>query len=336
MFLKNFWYVAADADELGRSLLGRWICDEPVVLYRKEDGSPVALEDRCPHRKFALSKGELVGDEVQCGYHGMRFDGGGACTYIPAQDNIPPRLKARAYPVEERYGWVWIWMGDAEAADPELIPDYHWNEAEGWTPIKGYLNFAANYVLLVDNLLDLTHETYVHQRTIGNHAVAHTPMDTRAEDDTVYVDRVMKDCPPPPLFVKARGFETNIDRWQHIWFKPPGNIWIDAGGVPTGDNDRTNALNWMVLNSITPEREGSCHYFWGVSRCFSQGDAEISALIEKQIVATFEEDRDIIETQQRYIESDPSGRPLIATNCDAGNVQARRILDRLIAAEAAA
>lgn len=243
-YLKNRWYVAAEAADVGRSLLSRWICDEPLVIYRKNDGTPVILEDRCPHRKFALSKGELVGDEVQCGYHGMCFDGTGKCTAIPGQKNIPPQLNVRSYPVEERYGWIWVWMGDPDSANAEIIPDYHRNDADGWAPVNGYMKFDAEYILLVDNLLDLTHETYVHQRTIGNQAVAHTPMKSRAEGDAVYVDRIMTDCPPPPLFKKARDFNQNIDRWQHIWFEPPANIWIDAGGVPTGETDRTNALNW--------------------------------------------------------------------------------------------
>ena len=168
MFLKNFWYVAATEDEVGRTPLGREICGEPVALWRQEDGTAVAISDRCPHRRYALSKGELVGDDIQCGYHGLRFDGQGACTHVPGQDNIPPRLKGRCYPVVERHKWVFIWMGDIEDADPDLIPDYHWNDAEGWEPVFGTMKFAAHYQLLVDNLLDLTHETFLHAKTIGN------------------------------------------------------------------------------------------------------------------------------------------------------------------------
>jgi phenylpropionate dioxygenase-like ring-hydroxylating dioxygenase large terminal subunit len=340
MFLKNTWYVAATAQELGRELIGRWICEEPLVLYRREDGAPVALEDRCPHRKFALSKGQLVGDEVQCGYHGMKFDCTGACTFVPGQDNIPPRLKARVYPVVEKHCWVWVWMGDPADADESLIPDYHWNQAAGWAPVMGYLNFQANYQLVTDNLLDLTHETFVHQGTIGNQAVAHTPMKTRSEGDTVSIERVMEDCDPPPLFKRCRGFTTNIDRWQRIRFEPPAHIWIDAGGVPTGTemDPVTNdmALNWMVLNALTPERDGSTHYFWSVSRRFNLDDEELDGLLSQQIVNTFEEDRDVLETQQELIETDQSGRPLLAVNCDAGNAAARKIMDKLIQAEAPA
>lgn len=335
MFIKNGWYVAAMAEEVGRSLLPRTICDEPVVMYRKEDGTPVAMEDRCPHRKTQLSLGNLVGDEVQCLYHGLQFDCTGTCTYVPGQSNIPPRMKARVYPMVERHTWLWIWLGDPAAADPDAIPDYHWNEKPDWTPIRDYLHFKANFRLLVDNLLDLTHETYVHAGTIGNMAVAHTPMETESDENEVRVTRIMKDCEPPPLFKKARGFTGNIDRWQKIRFEPPAHIWIDAGGVPAGTNDMDKALNWYVLNALTPETESSTHYFWAVSRHFAQDDEEMSKMLHKQIVRTFEEDREVLESQQRMIDTDPSGSPLLAINCDAGGVAARRIIENRLKAEAA-
>ncbi|MYG53186.1 MAG: aromatic ring-hydroxylating dioxygenase subunit alpha [Rhodospirillaceae bacterium] len=334
MFIRNGWYVAATAAEVGRSLLARRICGEPVVLFRKEDGTPVAMEDRCPHRKTQLSLGSLVGDEVQCLYHGLRFDCDGACTFIPGQANIPPRLRARVYPLFEKHTWLWIWPGDPALADPETIPDYHWNDAPGWTPVGGYLNFRADYRLLVDNLLDLTHETYVHARTIGNMAVAHTPQQTETEGDIVRVTRIMKDCDPPPLFRRARNFTGNIDRWQKIDFEPPAHIRIDAGGAAVSPADAGKVLNWWILNALTPETTDSTHYFWTVSRNFSQDDAELSELVRRQTVQTFEEDRAVLESQQRMIETDPAGGGLLAINCDAGGVAARRIIDARLRAEA--
>ena len=150
----------------------------------------------------------------------------------------------------------------------------------------------------------------------------------------------MPDCDPPPLFKRCRGFTTNIDRWQRIWFEPPSHIFIDAGGVPTGTemDPETNdmALNWMVLNALTPERDGSTHYFWSVSRRFNLDDEELDGMLYQQIVNTFEEDRDVLETQQELIETDTSGKPLLSVNCDAGNAAARKVVDRLIQAEAAA
>lgn len=333
MFLRNQWYVAATGRELGRSLLARTILSEPLVLYRTEAGAPVAMEDRCPHRAAPLSRGKLIGDIVQCPYHGMDFGADGKCVRVPGQTSIPPRLKARTFPMAEKHGWAWIWMGDAAKADPGLIHDYHWNEEPGWEPVFGYTHVKAEYRLVVDNLMDLTHETFVHPTSIGQTAVAETPITTTTENGKVKVSRVMPGIPAPPLFAKIRGLKT-IDRWQHIYFDLPAHVRIDAGGVPADTKDMKKALNWMVQNAMTPETERSTHYFWSISRCFELGDAALSNTIRGQITSVFQEDCAILEEQQKRIDNDPLRRPLLATNCDAGGVAARKMIDRALAAEA--
>jgi vanillate O-demethylase monooxygenase subunit len=335
MFLRNQWYVAATAQELGRSLLARTILSEPLVFYRTEAGVPVAMEDRCPHRRAPLSLGKLAGDIVQCPYHGMEFAPDGKCVRVPGQTSIPPRLKARTYPMAERHGWIWIWMGEAAKADPALIHDYHWNEKPGWEPVFGYTHVKAEYRLVVDNLMDLTHETFVHPTSIGQTAVAETPITTTTENGKVKVSRVMPGIPAPPLFAKVRGLKT-IDRWQHIYFDLPAHIRIDAGGVPSDTKDMKQALNWMVQNAMTPETERTTHYFWSISRCFEVGDAALSEVLHGQITNIFNEDRTILERQQIAIDTDPERRPLLSTNCDAGGVAARKMIDRALAVEAQA
>lgn len=332
MFLRNQWYVAATAKELGRSLIARTILGEPLILYRTEAGAPVAMEDRCPHRAAPLSRGKLVGDVVQCPYHGMDFGPDGKCMHIPGQTSIPPRLKARTFPMAEKHGWAWIWMGDAAKADPALIHDYHWNDEPGWEPVFGYTHVNAEYRLVVDNLMDLTHETFVHPTSIGQTAVAETPISTTMENGKVKVSRIMPDIPAPPLFAKLRGLKT-IDRWQHIYFDLPAHVRIDAGGVPADTKDRAQGLNWMVQNAMTPETERTTHYFWSISRCFEVGDAAVSSAIHGQITNIFQEDCAILEEQQKRIDNDPLHRPLLATNCDAGGVAARRMIDQALAAE---
>src|SRR5215831_15600924 len=89
MFLRNYWYVAASDEEVGRKPLRRLILNEPVALFRLEDGTPVAFEDRCAHRHLPLSMGKLVGDRLQCHYHGLQYDRTGACVRIPGQELIP-------------------------------------------------------------------------------------------------------------------------------------------------------------------------------------------------------------------------------------------------------
>ena len=122
-YLRNAWYAAAWEDEVGRALFTRRILDEPILMYRKENGEAVALRDVCPHRFAPLNKGKLVGDRVQCGYHGLEFDGTGACVHNPhGNGRIPGTAKVAAYPAVERDGMIWIWMGEAELADPASSP----------------------------------------------------------------------------------------------------------------------------------------------------------------------------------------------------------------------
>jgi vanillate O-demethylase monooxygenase subunit len=335
MFLRNFWYIAAESREVGRSLLQRSLLGEPVVMYRTQEGRPVALLDICPHRSFPLSRGELLGDDIRCNYHGLVFAPNGKCVKIPGQTNIPPRCRARTYPLVERWNWLWIWMGDPDRADESLLPDMHWNDHPDWTTTGGYFHINCHYQLLVDNLMDLSHEATVHPTTIGNDAVAERPCRTEVSGDTVRTVRLMEDCPPPPLFVKLRGFAENIDRTQDINFSPPSHIVIKSKAVPHGSHpERTNmALEYRVLNGITPATERSTHHFWAVPRNFAHETAVTEAFHEGSVRA-FSEDIVVLEAQQERIDRQPSDFRWIDVNADSGGVAARRIIQRLAAAEA--
>jgi len=336
MYLRNAWYVAAMAGEVARTPVARTILDEPVVLWRTEGGKAVALHDLCIHRRAPLSLGRLVGDAIQCGYHGFTYDGVGKCVKVPAQERIPARAAVKAYPLVERWGWLWIWMGDAPA-DEARIPDFHWMDAPGWAPVSGKLHLKANYQLAVDNLLDLSHETFLHSRTIGNAAVAEAPIATReGADGTVHVDRVMRDVKPPPLFVKATGRPDNIDRYQLIEWLPPSYVRIEVRGLPVGSNDINGGLRWWVLNALTPETGRSCNYYWSLPRNFATDDAALSAMLEKGVVQTFNEDVEMLESQQAAIDRDAGRTRTVDVHIDGGTVLARRNLEALVRAEAAA
>lgn len=339
MFLRNAWYVAAASNEVEHALLARRICDEPLCFYRTAAGDPVAIVDRCPHRLAPLSLGHLDGDNVQCIYHGITFDRHGTCVRVPGQADIRNVAGAKTFPVVDRHGFLWIWMGDTALADASLIPDAHWQTEPGWTPTGGMMRFKANYQLLVDNLLDLSHEAFTHAGTIGNSAVAETPIHVSGEANTVRVERFMPNCTPPPLFKRVCGFETPIDRTQIIDYVPPSYIVIDARAVPPGCNSavpESNGkpyLHWQVINAITPETETTCFYFWGVARHFAQGDAEITQLIHSQILKTFGEDQLVIEAQQEAMKAMSLEERTVFTSFDAGATRARKIVQRMLDAE---
>ena len=340
MFLRNFWYVAASAHEIGRNPLGRMILGEPVVLFRTEDGTPAALEDRCVHRHLPLSMGRLVDDVLQCHYHGLRYDATGACVKVPGQDTVPPGARVKVYPVVERYRWVWIFMGNPARADPADIPDFHWFDDPAWGAKGQYLHVKANWQLIVDNLLDLTHLAFVHETTIGNSAlVDNAKVEVERAPSNVVVTRWIIDAPAPPTFVKAGGFTANVDRWQIIDFVPPAFLRLDVGCTPTGagapEGRRVNGINMRNLNAVTPETESTSHYFWGQAHDWDVHNPATTDMLVEQIRTAFLEDVAVFEAQQRNMSLMPNA-PQIDINADNGLIQARRILERIRRDEEAA
>jgi vanillate O-demethylase monooxygenase subunit len=332
MFPKNCWYVAAASSEVGRTLLKRTIAEETVILYRTEAGAPIAMLDLCPHRHAPLSLGRLVGDAVECGYHGVTFDCTGKCVRIPGEERILERFAATTFPVLDRWGYVWIWLGKKERVDENLLPrDFHHQTERGWCPLDGYVHVAAHYQLLIDNLLDLSHEAYLHKNTIGNAAVADTPSTTTVRENTVEVFRFMQNCEPPKLFVRAAGFDSNIDRYQRIIFYPPCFVVIEVWAAPSGTQDKR--LIWWVLNALTPETTRSTHYFWGLPRGFRQQDRELTELLRVAIDRTFGEDKAMLEEQQRRIDRVPLERRTVFIKADQAPTRARQLVAQMTAAD---
>lgn len=331
-FLVDYWYAAGWSREITSKPLARCILGRPLALFRTAGGRVGAVEDCCPHRMAPLSLGEIVGETLRCGYHGLRFDCEGACVEIPGQANIPPRAKVRAYRVVERWGLVWIWMGDAAAADTDAIPSLPWMSAPDWTYNSGTIVYDCNYVLLLDNLIDLSHTTFVHRQTIGTDDVARTPIKTTVDAGRVLVERFMNDTDPSMLYIRAGDFTGKVDRWQRIEYTPPTNVIIDAGAVPAGTHDKSLGIDTRIVNIITPESDARTFHFWAFVRNFKLADTALDDFIEKAIVQTFSEDKVLIDGQQRNVNSRPQQR-MLDNNADLGVVQARRIVARLMQRE---
>jgi len=342
-FPLNAWYAAAYDVEVGRSLLARTVCNQKLVLYRQTDGRLAALEDACWHRLLPLSLGRLEGDEVVCGYHGLVYNAEGRCTHMPSQETINPAACVRRFPVAEKHRFVWIWPGDPALADEALIPDLHWNHDPEWAGDGKMIRVKCDYRLVVDNLMDLTHETFVHGSSIGNRAVAEAPFVTTHGERTATVTRWMENIEAPPFWAgqirQARGYTGPVDRWQIIRFEAPCTVAIDVGVAPTGTGalprdggDRSHGVNGMVLNTITPETATSCHYFWAFVRNHRITEQRLTTEIREGVSHIFREDEIILEAQQKAIEAHP-GKLFYNLNIDAGSMWARRKLERMIAAE---
>jgi vanillate O-demethylase monooxygenase subunit len=343
MFPKNAWYVAAWDHEVKRlHTMRRLLLGDGVVLYRKADGKPVALEDRCCHRHAQLSQGRVRGDNLECPYHGLRFAPDGACVHIPTQDQIPKTACVRSYPVVEKYHWIWIWMGDPALADPALIPDFQVMDDPAWNWRGETLHVEGNYMLVVENLMDLTHLPALHQTTLANTAIPENeiPVEYKTEGDCIRIDRWVLDTPVPPYFRLLADLprEARVDRWMNTTFQPPSFVRIDIGAAEAGtgarEGDRSKGVTTWNLNAVTPETERTAHYFWAQAQDFAGADPTISELDFSLVHSAFMEDLAVIKGQQQNIDLAPAAARLDLA-ADRAGVQARRIAERMIRGERA-
>jgi vanillate O-demethylase monooxygenase subunit len=342
LFPLNAWYVACTPQEIDDKPLGRRICNQPLVLYRDANGEVAALEDFCPHRGAPLSLGRVIEGQLVCGYHGLAMGCDGKTVSMPGQrvDRFPC---IRRYPVVERHGFIWVWPGDAALANPDLIHACPWADSPEWAYGGGLFHIGCDYRLMIDNLMDLTHETYVHATSIGQKEIDETPSETRVEGTEVITSRFMNDVDPPPFWRMAlRGNhlpdDQRVDRWQICHYSPPSHVLIEVGVALAGHGgyhaDAKYKASSIVVDFITPETDTSIWYFWGMARNFNARDKALTASIREGQGKIFSEDLEMLERQQRNLLQWPDRR-LLKLNIDAGGVHARRVIDKLIAQERA-
>lgn len=222
IWVRNAWYVAGWSHDLPPGIIqSRTICNEPIVLYRKSNGTPVVFEDRCCHRLAPLSKGRLEGDDLRCMYHGLKFAPDGRCIEIPGQVNIPAKAAVKSYPVVEHGSWIWVWPGDAARADVYLLPETIATSDADWQIETGFLDYAAHYQLINDNLLDLLHLSFVHAKTLGRG----TPQWANQRPNIIPLPRGVRfqrwfeNC-LPAHYMAGRG--DAFDMWHSYDFLVPG------------------------------------------------------------------------------------------------------------------
>jgi len=330
---RNGWYVAAFVNEIGEDLLERWILNEPVVLYRKEDGSAVAVNGRCPHRHFPLGKSKRVGDAIQCGYHGITFDGAGKCTFVPSQSSIPGVYSIPAYPLVERGLWAWIWMGDSEKADESLIPtleeiDY---EIEGLIPYPFcWFEVDCRYQLLNDNLLDLSHLSYLHGTSIGTTADAATQEVRDVNERRLSSRRIMNDTEMTSVLMELTDYRGKIDRVTGMDFYAPGfHAGLGDFRVSEGHERAGEYLSkGRVWHAITPSTHNKSLYFFAKTiadlQNLDRSKRIIQKVLDEDILASVE-----IEKMVQLLGDGVARRELMIRS-DQTAVTGRRILQRMI------
>ena len=337
MYLRNSWYAAAWDHEVTTNLLPVTMLGENVVLYRKTDGVVAALEDACPHRKLPLSQGRIKGDNVECGYHGLTFDCTGTCTRVPGAEKIPHVARVRSYPVHQRYGLLWVWMGDVEKADPaQIFAVDHWGDP-AWGINRGdSMAIDCNYLYMTDNLLDPSHVAWVHPTSFGSAATEETPLQTTVGEKGVTVWRWMVDVEPALFYAPYLKFKGNCDRKQHYEVHYPCHAIIRAIFAPahTGGEGKALPPETFLMDSynfMTPIDENRTKYFWFQMRNFAPYDAKVSAEFAKSVRGAFDEDRAVLTAVHKGMAEKRT--PNLDLKIDVGPLRFRRNLSKLIEAE---
>lgn len=336
MYVRNSWYCAAWSGELAEAPVGRRMLGEPVMVYRAENGEPVALEGRCPHRFAPLHLGKLENDTVACPYHGLVFDRSGACVHNPHGD-VPTGAKLTTYPAVERNGVVWVWMGDPGKADPDLIVDSGFVVDPGYATVLGYLNVAAHYQMVIDNLLDLTHPAIVHQGGLSSEEYMGENMHHRFRQDgtEIHSEYSFYNVNPSPGLAPLWG-DRKTDVRAFMTLYAPTNLLLDFR-MNEVDGPVEEGVFLPTLHLLVPENEERTHYFYAMGRNVELGNEELSAITAKMARHAFEEEDEpmIRACQEMMGTTDLFSLKPVVLKTDVAAVRARILIDKLIARESA-
>jgi phenylpropionate dioxygenase-like ring-hydroxylating dioxygenase large terminal subunit len=343
--LRNAWYVAAWDTEVTRELFARDILGESTLMYRKEDGTPVAMSNRCPHRFAPLHKGKLVGDAVECPYHGLQFDCSGQCIKNPhpgGRGPIPDRAQLNSYPLLEKWGALWIWMGQ-KTPDPSLLPDCSWlDQRDRWREVRGLWPVNAHYELITDNLMDLTHLCYVHPGGLGSEPqnVAAELVEDVREGNTFWCKRSTRNVAASPDMRVANPIlqEIQCDKNNNTRWNAPAHVAILVSYRKTGTVDEhLSCLNIaMMMTPRTASGDRTWH-FWSIARNFRLDSQEVDAMIRHQAAVGLEQqDSGIIEAQWKNMStSDVFRLTTVGLVGDTTPNRVRRVLAKMITDEQA-
>jgi len=335
-YLRNAWYAAAWSEEIGREPLARTFLDEPVVLFRETDGAPVALVDRCPHRFAPLSKGKLVEDAIECPYHGLRFDGAGSCVYN-YHGPVPKAASVPRFPLMERYGITWIWMGEAEQAREDKLPDFGtFSTDPRFAVARGYLHVAGNYQLAVDNLLDLTHAQFLHPALGNPDSSEHSTFKMKSKGASVWASYFFEG--EPVTAFKRMVWESPSDtcnRWADMRWEAPSNLYLEVDTAECGHPREDAIVEIPSTHFLTPETSKTSHYFWMNARNVRIEDEALTEMFRVGTDKAFrtEDEPMLALVQERMGDHQFDDLKPVFLTTDRAAGKARQILAGLIDAE---
>ena len=327
------WYAPAASSEVDRDLLPVRAAGLPVVLYRTESGEVVALEDRCAHRAYPLSAGDLVGDTVRCGLCGFVYGPDGRCVSVPTQPHVPYGAEVASYPVRESDGLVWVWLGEPGRAGLHRVPELPWLADDAWSTVSGEEEVFASFLLLHENFADVTQVPFVAPE-IAPSVLGTTPppLDVVVSETSVSLHR---DFPPAPLPAwQAEIVGCPLDtpyRTEQSGFFPSPAVWVDHWDAQAADG------SWVRLrftHLVTPIDDDSSRLLWAVSRDFALGNRAVDQYLDGIFTDYYDRVIDAMEIAQEVLDIDGPG-PEVNVNADAVGLKIREIVAALLTAEGA-
>jgi len=336
-FVRNAWYVAGWSYEFGNNLSAIKILDENIVFYRTSKGQVIAMKDSCPHRFLPLSMGKLIGDDIQCGYHGITYNCEGQCVRIPGQKKIQKTLNVQTYPVHEQHDIVWIWMGENSLAETSEIFDMPQFSQSEWEINHGEaLHLNSNYLNVAENLVDPAHVSFVHPTTLGSSDSEDVPVEFKTEGDLIIAWRWIRNSPPIGFFKEFPGYKTNVDRWHYYYLHLPSIAVIDFGSIDSKEqieeNQRHLGTQLFALHFLTPVSSNQTIDRWMHLRNVAVGDENASEKINSMFKVAFAEDKKILEAIQDQTDHQQIQSP-IHIAIDKGSIAYRRRIEELIKSE---
>ena len=333
---RNMWWVAALSSEVTEKPLARWILETPVVLYRIEDGTTAAMYDRCPHRWAPLSEGHVDGSRIICPYHGMQFDTSGTCVKAPTQEMTPKSAQIPSYVTKEAGAYVWIWMGDKAAIDCDP-PDVSYQTNPDWTYMSGYYDVAANWVLVRENVLDLTHIPFLHANTFKQNDWVTAP-DTYMDGETICYEQEFDLAPLSPLFCAGMGLpEDKPIKRKQVGRMPTLAVSFSDWMVhdPAPESGHRSDFLMRGCHIVTPSQRGRTHYFWGAAFDVPHLSDDVIEKTSNSVIAAFNEDKHLLEKLQAQVGNDPRGLDYleVTLGADGAGIKVRQVLNKRLAEE---
>ncbi|MEO1194034.1 MAG: aromatic ring-hydroxylating dioxygenase subunit alpha [Pseudomonadota bacterium] len=333
---RNMWWCAAHVDEVTETPMARWLLEKPVVLYRLSDGTPVALDNRCPHRWAPLSEGKVIEDQLVCPYHGLSFGADGICTKVPTQDRVPTSARVQSYPLRQSGAYLWIWMGDPATIDRDPV-DMGYSINPDWSYVCGYMEVETNWVLIRENVLDLTHIPFLHANTFQQNDWDNVP-EVTTEGETIIYRQDFPPSPLTPLFCAGFGFEDGkVVKREQEGRMPSLAVSFSDWKVHDSEAAPGARVDFLMRGShvVTPSQRGKTHYFWGAAFDVPNIPPAVAEKTKANVVAAFNEDKTLLQKLQAQVEQDPRGLnyPEINLAADAAGVRVRQLLKRKLKAE---